>query len=393
MSKKARFLFANLAPYPKGEAISIRNHSICKALAAHGHDVKHVTITPLTNNSNNNPAGIEDGVEYVYPCGCHWKFSNRLLKYFTLLIGFWKLAKIAREYKPDYLISGIDKPVIAINFILTKIWGNKLIIERTEYPRNCRNSSQFGKKVNVGIIRLHYLADGFMVISKALQDYYSALNKNIFLLPVSIDPLIYKNIETKEITEQYIAVVFNVHNRDCIEDTVSAYKIYRENNPTAYRLKLIGNFDLLCSMHPKCREIIRYIEEHGLTNHIDFTGRIESNEVRVLLKNAKCLLTTAREYVSGGFPTKLAEYLLSGVPVVATAAGEIGDYLTNNETVFLTPPADVYAIAQKLLFVQNNRKKALEIAANGLEYTKKVFNAETYIDDLLLFLNNIGNRI
>ena len=102
-------------------------------------------------------------------------------------------------------------------------------------------------------------------------------------------------------------------------------------------------------------------------------------------------MTTPLEYVSGGFPTKLGEYLLSGVPVVSTSAGEIEKYLTHNENIFLSAIGDLDGIAQNILFIDQNVNQAAAIGESGKNLALKVFNADTYSKKIIEFLTSFSN--
>jgi glycosyltransferase involved in cell wall biosynthesis len=77
---------------------------------------------------------------------------------------------------------------------------------------------------------------------------------------------------------------------------------------------------------------------------------------------------------TGGFPTKLGEYLATGKPVVVTKVGDIPKYLEDGVSAYLVVPDDNKAFAEKLEFVLGNYANALKTAQCGIELTKSVFN-------------------
>lgn len=51
---------------------------------------------------------------------------------------------------------------------------------------------------------------------------------------------------------------------------------------------------------------------------------------------------------AGGFPTKLAEYMLSHTPAIVTNVGEIHNYVKDGEHVYMVPPCNPIKYAEKL---------------------------------------------
>jgi len=77
---------------------------------------------------------------------------------------------------------------------------------------------------------------------------------------------------------------------------------------------------------------------------------------------------------TGGFPTKLGEYLATGKPVVVTKVADIPRYLEDGENAYLVEPDDNSAFAEKLGFVLSHYEDALQTAQKGKELTNTVFN-------------------
>jgi glycosyltransferase involved in cell wall biosynthesis len=50
-----------------------------------------------------------------------------------------------------------------------------------------------------------------------------------------------------------------------------------------------------------------------------------------------------------GSPTKLFEYMAAGRPIVASAVGQIGDVLRDDESALLVPPDDAQALCSAIV--------------------------------------------
>ena len=75
-------------------------------------------------------------------------------------------------------------------------------------------------------------------------------------------------------------------------------------------------------------------------------GSIENSKLPVLLKSFTFLVAPRpdTEGAHYAFPTKLGDYLASGIPTVVTSAGEVPNYLPDGVSSFIAKPGDVDSI-------------------------------------------------
>ena len=385
-----RIALVSLSPFPIGNVATVRYSSYCKAIAKKGIFVKVYVLAPSkTAAPNKYTKGIEDRVIYQY-------MSNKTT---------WT-DKVSQTTKGLYYIKGLIKSAIQIRqdkisciilcssdslsylfyWVFTRIFSIPLITDQSEYPYGYEYLGNFKKK----IVRLKLkVFDGFIIMTNELMVFYSEAKSKrakLFHLPMTIDATKFDGLEKTPQETPYIAAVFGVHNRDGLLDTVKSYKLYRDKmGKKAYKLWLIGDFDNL-----KNNSLVKeFINSNKLDNDVVIKGLMPIENMPQILKDAECLITTAREYSSGGFPTKLGEYLASGTPVVATSAGEIACYLVNRKNALLSNPGDISDISNNLKFVHTNKVKAIEIAQEGGKLVREAFCANTYIDNLVQFIKSI----
>jgi glycosyltransferase involved in cell wall biosynthesis len=394
---KLRCALIFLGPFPIGNVSTLRIMSYCKALAKEGVFVKVLILAPTKEAEiNENKKGNIDGVEYEYVTKITWKRKKTpsYLKYLYYIYGIFKCLTILHKNKINCLLSYHNELLSNIIYrTYTKLKRIPFILDKTEYPNGYFKFSKTKKKLEHLKLKMF---DGFILITHELEKFYFEITKyeksKYFFLPMTIDPERYNNTTTTKENKTYITVVFGTHNRDGLFQSIIAYNKYTNiKKEKPLKLILIGDYIGLCKTHPECNQILDYIIENKLEDNIEFKGLIPINEVPNILINSKCLLTTPLSYTSGGFPTKLGEYLLSGVPVVATSAGEIDLYLTNNENILLSNVGDLESIAKNLLYVDSNEIETKKIGESGKKIALNVFNAENYTKKLITYLTNFDH--
>lgn len=374
--------------YPINDVSSIRIHSYCKALVKVGVKVTVLIIYPSKLNDLPNE-GVFEGVHFKFITNGNLYVKGKFQKLYSRLSGLNTIRRLIRKERPEAILSYHDN---LLSNLSLRLFLNKripFIVDKTEYPYGYFSMSKFRKFITDWQLSLF---SAFIVISKELFRFYAKYSNNIFLLPMTIDPNRFENIIRENEVEPYIALTFGTHNRDGLFDSIIAFNEYVKivGEEKAMKLVLIGDFKKLREKFPECERIMEYISIHSLGKFVDFKGLVAIQDVPQLLINASCLITTPSKFESGGFPTKLGEYMLSGVPVVATSAGEISEYVRDRHDIFLCEVGDLESIANNILFVQDNKEFSRHVALNAIITAQTKFNADTYARKLLDFIKENG---
>ncbi len=378
-----RFGLISTATFPVGDVTTIRYSTYCNALADAGHFVKVYVLTP--NILKIEHAGKIGNVNYSYLQ--RQRNNNRLIRYFLGIVAMFKSLYYIKKDKLNVVLIYLTRRIDIVFYkLFASILGVKLVTDQTEYFVKNYLSLSEEKKRQVDTVFNGY--DGIITISKELFDYHSTIanNRKVMLLPMTIDSHRFDNVE--EVNDKsFITVVFGVHNRDGLDISIKAYCYYHnicyKNNITPWKLRLIGGINALSNRD----KIMSLIKDSGVGEDIIILGKQPIDKVPSYLHNSSCLLTTASTYISGGFPTKLGEYLLSGVPVVVTKAGEIPDYLENQKNAFLCDVENIKQIGESLYYVHTNPINAAQVGKCGRELALTKFNISTYLQDLIEFLS------
>lgn len=386
MKKKIIILYPN--SFPIGGAASNRVLHIAKAIQG-GGNVVEVIITRGTEKKdkviNTKTNGKYKSIEYYYSTKSVLWPTKSFFKLLNIIIGHIRtLMILIKSYKKiDMLIIYGDYNIFTnfSFFIFSKVFRKKTVYCVDEYPWAVvySNNSIFS------IIYLRYfyrLFDAFIVMTKALMNYYSTLirkNSQMFHLPMTVDIERF-DVNVVSDCQYYIAYCGSDGTglKEGLDIVVRAFKKVNNKYP---KLKLF----IAGIIHPSINALIKELK---LTDKVYNLGFIKYDEIPVLLKKAKALCLARTDIIQnhGNFPTKLGEYLASGVPVITTNVGEVPFYLIDNFNAFLVAPNDVDAFAEKIDYVLTNVAASREVGHKGRLLAENVFNYKKYEESLNNFL-------
>jgi glycosyltransferase involved in cell wall biosynthesis len=387
-------IFGDSFTFPEGNAATNRVHTYAKGFLENGIKVHVICFADEYNTLGDN---ITNGIYYYHPFKQKRRSKYFIVRRWQELIKYFKTAKLIKK------INGSDK-IIAVNcwtlllsthlfaFFLAKYIRTEIISEHSEHPLRNYQGSVF-KKIQ-GKIKSYLeamLCDGIFCISQYLIEFYKIRGvrpKKLFLVPSTVDTERFRTFYSSPLPFQYILYCGALTLiKDGVDILIKSFVRISEKHPQI-NLVLIGkgeteNTELLL------KDLVNSL---NINNRVIFLGQLSRADVPAYLTNAKILaLARPRSIVAdAGFPSKLTEYLASGIPVVVTEVGEIPIYLTDKENAFLAKPDSVDAFADKLEFVLNNYKFAEDVATKGQELTNTVFNYNYQAKRMLNYINLIS---
>lgn len=374
------------APFPIGNVSTMRIISYLKSLSSIGIFTYVLIYCPTRMAAHiHESSGCFGNIHYQYATDITWKRYNIIFKIWYTLKGLFKSIEYLNTNKISTVILYGDNLFIVNLFywLYARIFRKRFIGDRSELPSVQTRNSKFRLTI-YGLKQRMF--DGMIVMTKQLVSFYSQYstkNDFIFFLPMTVDPCRFDNLKEQNQNDPYIAVVFGTHNRDGLLESLKSFDLYCQKGGT-YSLKLIGDYNNM----PNKLELDQFINSSVYRSRINIIGKQSNDKVPYLLFNASILMTTPNYYVSGGFPTKLGEYMLSGVPIVATEVGELLDYVIPNKDMIICKPRDFDSISSALFCLERDHQFADELASNAKKKAKAVFCADSYVKDLAIFLNN-----
>lgn len=232
--------------------------------------------------------------------------------------------------------------------------------------------------------------DGFALMTKTLYNYFNSfqgkLPKMIHLpMTVDLDRFNNKSEKLEEFEKPYIAFVGVMNNvKDGVDILIKSFANISSIFPN-YKLYLIGPWNYDTPEH------LKLIRDYNLEERIKWKGSYDREKIPNIIQNADLLVLPRPDskQARGGFPTKLGEYLATGVPVCATKVGELPDYLVNNKSVFFAAPGSIQSFADTMKRALDNKKQANKIGVGGKSVAKKEFNKDIQSEKLFHFIKEI----
>lgn len=377
----------NTMPFPSGAASVNRILSYSKGLVEIGNKVTVYTTAYGKDISEHEI----DGINYK---SLRTVSKSRIKNTLSLVEALIRLIRIIISSKnPTDIIIIVSNSLLLIYplFFVAKIKRIKLVQEKSEFPFVLNKRSILGKIFAYFYVNTTYrLFDGLIIMTHKLEEYFKDKVRNnckTIVIPMTVDPERF-SIKTENNLGEYIAYCGDIGgNKDGVQNLITAFSYITHDFPRL-KLLLIGG-----SKDPNERiKLEQYTKEINCKNVV-FHGTVPRDEIPPLLCNAKILALARPSSLqsSGGFPTKLGEYLSTGNPTIVTKVGDIPLYLENNKHAFLVEPDDNFAFAEKIRFVMNNYEHALSVAEVGRSLVYNVFNYKKQANRIYEYLLNISS--
>lgn len=379
---------------PNKDAAAARVLSNAKAMKALGHCITFISWGGEYRDEDLQSDGKYrvDGMEYIITreIDASGSFFNKLYSVFVRGKLSFELIKNAIT-KPDLIIlynadGGWTQKILGY----CKSNGIKLANDITEWYSN--NELHFWDIIPY-YINMHYVqkkVKNKILISKYLCNYYDASN-NVYLPPLcdQSEPKWSLNIKDERVPTFAGITLFYAGNparKDCVHTVINVV-------------------NKLCHQGKKLRFIIAgpekdvYINQYHdildggkLHDNIVFLGRVSQDSIPAYYKCADfmILLREPSRKNMAGFPTKFAESISSGIPVIANNTSDLDDYIVDNETGFIIPSQDADSLEKIIV------DKVLNLSRNEIEKMKadtvamkSVFDIRTYQTSINSFLSNL----
>jgi glycosyltransferase involved in cell wall biosynthesis len=134
----------------------------------------------------------------------------------------------------------------------------------------------------------------------------------------------------------------------------------------------LPNFEFIINgtISPEIKELIR-----PYSDVFRYVGRRPVNELYHLYSQASVFVLPT---IEDGFAKVIVEAMACGLPVIATTNCGASDVLSNGKEGFIVPIRDAKALADKILYLYENRQKRDEMGAAALRKAQTFCSEDSY---------------
>ncbi len=286
------------------------------------------------------------------------------------------------------VIYGVDLQMLVLTVLAARLTRTPVFNEITEHPQVLFAASFYKRAGTIVYERLLLrLFSGMIVISSALECYVRELAPTV---PIHVMPPIADasmSPPSGGVRPGLFTYAGSLSEpKDGVISLVRAFDTVHRQCPDA-RLRIFGHG---ASIQRAALEA--EIATLGLKEVVQLHASIPSDALIAALCESDILVhcRPKSKQATYGFPTKLAEYLSCGRPVVTTDTSDISLYLHDRESAFLVPPDDTAAFAQAMLAALADRAMAECVGARGRQVFDAHFRAGPVVTRLGAW---IGSRL
>lgn len=378
-------IFITNSFFPYGQAYSQRALNLSRIFRECGYDVK--IIADCTKEKNN--FGTFDGFSYLV-AGDNSKGG----RYFYNKKNSIKLLKKSFEsddVKAVLISGGAYNRFNEVKSLCTKK-RIPLILEVCEWydvsSFKLKKADLRYKQFTRCIEKDFFNADAFIVISRLLQEHFETSGKPVIRIPTVIDcdEFAYsEKTNNSKISLIHAGTSVGKQHKEMFREIMLAISEYGEKSPFDYTifgsdknvvLENIGNDTALFDKVSNC---------------VTIAGKIPQKEMlkKYCEADFSIFVRPDRRSSHAGFPTKLAESLAAGTPVIANDTGDIGLYLKHGVNGFLLKDGTQQSVKEVMDTLVQSREFFGQMRLNARRTAQNEFGYMTYKDSVNSLMNTL----
>jgi N-acetyl-alpha-D-glucosaminyl L-malate synthase BshA len=358
--KIAILLWRFLPRYIGGAEIATYN--IAKYLAKRGHEVHIIT---------SSESGILNQEQQNFYIHTIKRGKVRFIRFLPFLI---RILAVLRKIKPD-IIHAQTIGMGIVGFLAKKFFKIPYIV----YGRGSEVYLSWPLKNQVSKLVFRH-ADAVIALTEDMKKLLQRFcNREVYVIPNGIELDRFSNLPKKEevlskigIDKQENVIIFV--GRLCyvkgVKYLIQAMNIITKENRKV-KLLIIGDGE-------ERQNLENFVKELNLENNVIFLGNFHNEKIPEYMSASDIFVLPS---LSEGFPVVILEAMACGLPIVATNVGGIPYIIKERENGFLVMPKNAEQIAEKVLYLIENKNILKEISENNKERVKD-YNLNNVVEKL-----------
>lgn len=385
-----RIMYIGAFRLPNYDAAAARVLNIARSLRLSGHEIEFISWGGSQRPEDLNEDGLYmvDGFPYIVTNELGLKGSV-LSKALGWITRGGKTKSILKQNIAQY-DAIITYNCSIVGWLLSFCKKNKkfLICDLTEWYDN--NEQRLVEKPGY-YFSMNYIQPRIknkIVISSYLDKYFYKTHNVV--IPAMCDASEPKWCSVPNRIEEYEGVTLiyagNPARKDAVHYVIRAVqRLGKEGEKIRFLILGITKEDYI----NKYRNLLPTEE---ICDNVLFLGRVSQNEIPSYYAGADfmVLLREQTRKNNAGFPTKFAESMISGTPVIANLTSDLNKYLIDEKTGFVVnEPCEnsIYCVLKEKVLAMD--KQSIEQMKNNVKELSSQFDYHTYAKSLKEFIDNL----
>lgn len=401
MAKQQRVLIAGCFKFPRGSAASSRIRMFSRALQLSGVKVLVATNSALYDKNNERTFKRLCSFERIPFISLNRRYTDpvqrllprKIIDYVAATLKLWCVAfQLSRDKRIcAILLYGRSFVSFSPLFLVAKLYKVRLVYDAVEwFPASSFRGGYLSPAFwdsRLGSMLPLLGFNGVSCITENLATKYKNKILDTYIIPslfdfqslVRVNPALTLNGPNikHSIDEPFIVTYAGtLKEGEDFETLLRAIEILL-NQGINLRLNVLG----VNGQHQRVNQYWPLINQNPrMAESITFLGRVPDEDYLNCLQQSNCLILPRADTPTtrAAFPTRLPEFLYTGVPVVTSQVPDVDLYLENRIDAELVKPGDPYDLASAFYRLYEDPSYASAIAKNGYEKALRSFDYRTY---------------
>lgn len=340
----------------------------------------------IITSDENEADWIEDGIRIVTVKRSKSKVFHLLTMWRVFKKGWKQECDVYHCHEPDSLFIGVILKILKRKKLIYDIhehWPSE--ISYGWFKIKNKYLSGVIQTIVSGIeITLSHFSDLLITVNNSVASRFSTIKKVHIIPNVPILKIFDSSFGTNERLKK--SLIFDINSKNTannnsdlvlvggkiqsfygLYDSLHATSMVKEKHPNI-QLKFIGEIK---------DDISSIIKEYDISDNLIVTGFLPYREMyKEISSGGIGLVLFKSEYfnIYVGLPNKLFDYMLCGLPVIASDFPEIRRIVKNENCGILVNPANINEIRDAIVYLIENPIKAKQMGENGQKAVMEKYN-------------------